>query len=79
MTAIYAISFFICGVMTALMIAGIVVSAFIPDVKNWNRKFFVTLFTILTLLVTSYFADLFASMYSTAVIAERISVFLNIF
>ena len=63
--------------MMALMIAGLIVSVVTPDVKNWNRKFFITLFTILTLVVISYFADLLASLYSTAVVAEKIAAFLE--
>ena len=61
--------------MMALMIAGMIVSVIMPDVENWNRKFFITLFTILTLVVISYFIDLFASMYPTAVIEEKIAAF----
>lgn len=79
MTTVYATDFFLCGVMMMLMIAGIIISVITPDVEKWNRKFFITLFTTLTLLVISYFAELFAYMYSTAVIAERISVFFEYF
>ena len=79
MTVMYAVNFFLCGVMMALMIAGIIVSVITPDIENWNRKFFITLFTILTLLVISYFVDSFLLLYSNTVIAGRILVFLQHF
>ncbi|MBQ7705448.1 MAG: histidine kinase [Selenomonadaceae bacterium] len=63
--------------MMALMISGLIVSVVTPDVTNWNRKFFITLFTILTLVVISYFVDLLASMYSSEVVAEKIAAFLE--
>ena len=79
MTVIYAVNFFICGVMMALMMAGIIISVITPDVEKWNRKFFITLFTVLTLLVISYLVDSFTLICSNAAIAGRISVFFEYF
>ena len=79
MTTVYATNFFLCGVMMTLMIAGIIISVITPDVEKWNRKFFITLFTTLTLLVTSYFVDSFLLLCSNSVIAGRILVFFQYF
>ncbi len=79
MTFLYGINFFSCGMMMSLMIAGIIISVFTPDVENWNRKFFIMLFTILTLLVISYCVDSFLTLFSNAVIAGRISIFFEYF
>ena len=75
MTVTYATNFFLCGVMMALMIAGIIISVITPDIENWNRKFFITLFTILTLLVISYFVDSFLLLCSNTAIAGRTLIF----
>ena len=79
MTTIYATNFFLCGVMMTLMIAGIFISVITPDVEKWNRKFFITLFTTLTLLVISYFVDSFSLLCSNSAIAGRILVFFEYF
>ena len=79
MTTIYATNFFLCGVMMTLMIAGIFISVITPDVEKWNRKFFITLFTTLTLLVISYFVDSFLLLCSNSAIAGRILVFFEYF
>lgn len=79
MTTVYATNFFLCGVMMTLMIAGIIISVITPDVEKWNRKFFITLFTTLTLLVTSYSVNSFLLLCSNAVIAGRILIFFEYF
>ena len=61
--------------MMTLMIAGIIISVITPDIENWNRKFFITLFTTLTLLVISYFADSFLLLCSNVAMAGKILVF----
>ena len=38
MTVTYAANFFLCGVMMALMIAGIIISVITPDVENWRKS-----------------------------------------
>ena len=65
--------------MMTLMIAGIFISVITPDVEKWNRKFFITLFTTLTLLVISYFVDSFSLLCSNSAIAGRILVFFEYF
>lgn len=79
MTIMYAANFFLCGIMMSLMIAGIIISAITPDMEKWKRKFFIALFTILTLLVSTYLIDLFTLLCSNAAIAERIAVFFEYF
>ena len=59
MTIMYAANFFLCGIMMSLMIAGIIISAITPDMEKWKRKFFIALFTILTLLVSTYLINSF--------------------
>jgi len=80
MTITYAaVNFFICGIMMSLMVAGIVISVITPDMEKWNKKFFIALFTILTLLVITYLIDSFTLLCSNAAIAERIAVFFEYF
>ena len=80
MTITYAAAnFFLCGIMMSLMVAGIVISVITPDMEKWNRKFFIALFTILTLLVITYLIDSFTLLCSNAAIVERIAVFFEYF
>ena len=79
MTITYAVNFFICGIMMSLMVAGIFISVITPDIEKWNRKFFIALFTILTLLVSTYLIDSFTLLCSNAAIVERIAVFFEYF
>ena len=80
MTITYAaVNFFICGIMMSLMVTGIVISVITPDIEKWNKKFFIALFTILTLLVITYLIDSFTLLCSNAAIAERIAVFFEYF
>ena len=79
MTIMYAANFFLCGIMMSLMIAGIIISAITPDMEKWKRKFFIALFTILTLLVSTYLIDSFTLLCSNAAIAGRIAVFFEHF
>ena len=79
MTIMYAANFFLCGIMMSLMIAGIIISAITPDMEKWKRKFFIALFTILTLLVSTYLIDSFMLLCPNAAIAGRIAVFFEHF
>ena len=79
MTITYAVNFFICGIMMSLMVAGIFISVITPDIEKWNRKFFIALFTILTLLVSTCLIDSFTLLCSNAAIVERIAVFFEYF
>ena len=79
MTIMYAANFFLCGIMMSLMIAGIIISAITPDMEKWKRKFFIALFTILTLLVSTYLIDSFTLLCPNAAIAGRIAVFFEHF
>ena len=52
------ISFFVVGIMMALMLLGLGVSAIIPGIDRWNKRYFTALFAVLSLLITVALADI---------------------
>jgi len=45
------ISFFVIGAMLTLMLLGLGISAIMPSVDRWNKRYFIALFAVLSLLV----------------------------
>ena len=48
----------LCGAILVMMSAGILLSAFMPALSRWNRRYFLTFFSLLFLYVVVIFIDL---------------------
>lgn len=71
----YLLTFFLLGVLLAIGIFGIVVSAFTPGINKLNKKFFVLIFINLTLLIIILSVDLIFWTFNAMRTANRIAVF----
>ncbi|MBQ7218188.1 MAG: histidine kinase [Ruminococcus sp.] len=63
------------GAMLLMMAVGIVLSAFMPAIDRWSRRFFILLFSLLLLSVSVFFADIIIYRLPDTGTAERILVF----
>ena len=45
------------GALLMMMAAGIALSAFLPALDRWSKRYFITLFSLLLLYVIAMFAD----------------------
>ena len=63
------------GAMLLMMTVGIVLSAFMPTLDRWSRRFFILLFSLLLLSVAFFFTDLIIYDLPDTGTAERIIVF----
>jgi hypothetical protein len=52
------LSYFLAGIMLMLTVMGMVLAGTMPGIERWNRRFFLFLFTALTLLITITTIDL---------------------
>ena len=55
---IIALSYSICGAMLVMMVIGIAFSAFMPALDRWNRRYFITFFSILLMYAVVLTVDL---------------------
>ena len=74
---INTVCYSIGSALLVLMVLGIVLSAFIPTLDTWNRRFFVTLFSLLLMYVAVLFVD--ESIYNKPdmAVGERVVIFLE--
>ena len=57
---IYTADFLLAGALMVLMASGIALSAYMPALDRWNKRYFITLFSLLFLcIVTCFFAIIF--------------------
>ena len=63
------------GAMLLMMTLGIVFSAFMPALDRWNRRYFITFFSMLLLSVAVLFADVVIYRFPNVTAVERILVF----
>ena len=66
------LGFSFAGAMIVLMALGIVLSAIIPTLDKWNRRYFTTLFSLLLLCAVSCFFALLAWYDPTKAVAARV-------
>ena len=59
------------GAMLIMMALGIVFSACVPGLGNWNKRYFITLFSVLLLYVIAIFIDMIIYTNPNMVAAEK--------
>ena len=60
----YIADYLFLGAMLVMMAIGIAFSAFMPALDRWSRRFFITLFSFLTVYVVVLFVDVIISTHS---------------
>ena len=68
-------SYFLSGVMLMMTMIGLVVSAILPVLDHWNKRYFIVFFSVLLLLTAACFIDLLVFMDPGQIPAEKIAVF----
>lgn len=63
------------GAMLLMMMLGVVFSIFMPTLDRWSRRYFVTLFSMLLLSVTTFFIDLLIYRLPGVGTTEKVIVF----
>ena len=66
---------FIGGALLLLVLLGLVVSAKMPGMDKWSRRFFIASFSVLALSIAAFFIDLFVYEDPNLSLAERIAAF----
>ena len=66
---------FIGGALLLLVLLGLSVSAKMPGMDKWSRRFFISSFSILVLSITAFFIDLFVYGVPKLAMTERIVAF----
>ena len=61
--------------MLTLTAVGLCISAVMPGMNRWNRRFFTVLFTVLFLLMVAFIVDLIIYEFPDMALAERIVVY----
>lgn len=67
----------LCGALMLLMALGIALSAFMPALDRWNKRYLITLFSLLLMSVTVLFIDLLIYSDPEMAAAEGIVCFLE--
>ncbi len=67
----------LCGALMLLMALGIALSAFMPALDRWSKRYLITLFSLLLMSVTVLFIDLLVYSDPEMAAAERIVCFLE--
>ena len=63
---------FVGGALLLLVLLGLVVSASMPGMDKWSRRFFIVSFSVLVLSIAAFFIDLFVYAVPGLAWAERI-------
>lgn len=71
------LSYSVCGAMLMLMTFGIALSAFMPTLDSWSRRYLVTLFALLWASVFVLFLDTIFYIYPDMADLERLLCFLQ--
>ena len=71
--------YFVGGALLLLVLLGIVVSANMPGMEKWSKRFFVASFFILVLSIAAYFVDLFIYADPNLALVEKITAFFETF
>lgn len=71
--------YFVGGALLLLVLLGIAVSASMPGMDKWSKRFFLASFSILVLSIASYFVDLFVYSDPNLALAEKIIAFFETF
>ena len=71
--------YFVGGALLLLVLLGIVVSANMPGLEKWSKRFFVASFSILVLSIAAYFVDLFIYTDPNLALVEKITAFFETF
>ena len=71
--------YFVGGALLLLVLLGIVVSANMPGMEKWSKRFFVAFFSILVLSIAAYFVDLFIYADPNLALVEKITAFFETF
>ena len=66
---------FIGGALFLMVTLGLVVSAIMPGMDKWSKRFFITSFSVLVLSIVAFFIDLFVYEKPNLASAERIAAF----
>ena len=67
------LSFLLAGAMLTLTALGIAVSAIMPGIERWNRRFFMSLFATVILLIVAGLVDALVWNHPSMATAERIA------
>ena len=67
--------YLLCSAMLTLTAVGLCISAVMPGMNRWNRRFFTVLFTVLFLLMVAFIVDLIIYEFPDMALAERIVVY----
>lgn len=70
-----AASFTICGALMAVMALGVAFSAFMPTLDRWNRRYFITFFSLLFLYVVVIFIDVIIFPFPNMAKEQRIVMY----
>ena len=66
------------GAMLFLMVFGIVFSAIMPAIDRWDRRYFITFFSMLLLSVSVFYFDIIIYRLPDALEAEKVAVFFEL-
>ncbi|MBR2216673.1 MAG: histidine kinase [Selenomonadaceae bacterium] len=66
---------FLAGAMMAFTAVGFSVATIMPDIERWNRRFFMSLFSVIMLLMVAALADLLVWENPGMILAEKIATY----
>ena len=69
------IAFSLTGAMITFAVTGFIIAKVMPGINLWSRRFFMSLFAVLTLCMISLFADLLSYKDPNMVITEKIAIY----
>ena len=75
----YFLAGIIGGTLLSLVGVGLAAAIIMPGIDHWNRRFFITLFIILALIVIAFTADVFVFDHPELILAEKIIIYFEFF
>ena len=72
---LYILSYLLAGAMLTLTVLGIAVSAIMPGIERWNRRFFMSLFATVILLIVAGLVDNLVWNQPSMATTERIATY----
>ena len=74
----YIVDYMLAGALLVMMVIGIALSAFMPALDKWNKRYFIILFSLLFLCTVSFFFDVLTWEDPTKAVEARIIYFPNV-
>ena len=68
----YIVDYMLAGALLVMMVIGIALSAFMPALDKWNKRYFIILFSLLFLCTVSFFFDVLTWEDPTKAVEARI-------